>query len=128
MGLQSKGAGCGVGVNRVIGVDDPICGKRFEDCRDLGRNKETTATTQFIKVLTNLGRNFFRHAQSIEPSGYTRLGPAIRHSTYRLSQLNSKNKLLILLTDGKPTDYDRYEGRYGIEDIHNAIVVAKIWV
>jgi nitric oxide reductase NorD protein len=60
------------------------------------------------------------HIPSIEPQGYTRLGPAIRHATELLSNQGGKHKLLILLTDGKPTDYDRYEGRYGVEDIHHA--------
>ena len=30
-----------------------------------------------------------------------------------------------MLTDGKPTDYDHYEGRYGIEDIHHAFLEAQ---
>ena len=30
-------------------------------------------------------------------------------------------KVLLLLSDGKPIDYDRYEGRYGIADIRQAI-------
>lgn len=102
----------------------PFAEKRFEVAGTWSETRNHCYYTVY-KSFDQPWTEFFRHAQSIEPSGYTRLGPAIRHSTYRLSQLNSKNKLLILLTDGKPTDYDRYEGRYGIEDIHNAIVVAK---
>jgi nitric oxide reductase NorD protein len=33
----------------------------------------------------------------------------------------SKNKWLILLSDGKPNDYDRYEGKYGINDVKQAL-------
>ena len=33
--------------------------------------------------------------------------------------------MLILLTDGKPCDYDRYEGCYGIEDVRKAIQEGK---
>lgn len=68
---------------------------------------------------------FFDHAPQIEPQGYTRLGPAIRHSTTLLSQSGTRTKLLVLLTDGKPTDFDRYEGRYGMEDIYHSILEAR---
>lgn len=69
--------------------------------------------------------DFQAHAPRIEPQGYTRLGPAIRHATRLLSETGARTKLLILLTDGKPTDYDRYEGRYGIEDIFHSFLEAK---
>ncbi len=59
---------------------------------------------------------------SVQPAGYTRIGPALRHATALLHKRPSHNKKwLILLSDGKPTDYDRYEGRYGIEDIKQAL-------
>ncbi len=58
---------------------------------------------------------------SLQPSGYTRIGPAIRHAHYLISQRESKNKWVILLTDGKPNDYDRYEGKYGIADVKQAL-------
>jgi nitric oxide reductase NorD protein len=68
---------------------------------------------------------FLLQIPKIEPTGYTRLGPAIRHATELLIQKGGRQKLLILLTDGKPTDYDRYEGRYGIEDIRHANMEAR---
>lgn len=58
---------------------------------------------------------------AIEPSGYTRIGPALRHSGALLDKRNSKNKWVILISDGKPNDYDRYEGKYGINDIKQAL-------
>lgn len=58
---------------------------------------------------------------SIEPDGYTRMGPALRHATSILSRLPSRRRLLLLLTDGKPNDYDRYEGSYGVADVRQAI-------
>lgn len=57
----------------------------------------------------------------LHPTGYTRIGPALRHGTEMLRKTQAKKKLLLLISDGKPTDYDRYEGRYGIEDIRQAI-------
>lgn len=58
---------------------------------------------------------------AVEPGGYTRIGPALRHAGARLNRLDAKNKWIILLSDGKPNDYDKYEGQYGIQDIKQAL-------
>jgi nitric oxide reductase NorD protein len=58
---------------------------------------------------------------AVEPGGYTRIGTALRHSGELLNNRNTKNKWLILLSDGKPNDYDKYEGKYGIQDIRQAL-------
>ena len=57
----------------------------------------------------------------LEPRGYTRIGPALRHATALLAAEPAERRLLLLISDGKPTDYDRYEGRYGIADVRQAI-------
>jgi len=59
--------------------------------------------------------------QSIRPGFYTRMGAAIRQATKVLVEQRSSQKLLLILTDGKPNDIDHYEGRFGIEDTHQAI-------
>lgn len=58
---------------------------------------------------------------ALQPEGYTRIGPALRHAGSLLQQRHSKNKWVIILSDGKPNDYDRYEGQYGINDIKQAL-------
>jgi nitric oxide reductase NorD protein len=58
---------------------------------------------------------------AVEPSGYTRIGAALRHSGAMLSKRETKNKWVILISDGKPNDYDRYEGKYGINDVKQAL-------
>ncbi|PHR72534.1 MAG: NorD protein [Lutibacter sp.] len=58
---------------------------------------------------------------AIEPSGYTRIGAALRHSGALLDKRNTKNKWVILISDGKPNDYDRYEGKYGVNDVKQAL-------
>jgi len=63
--------------------------------------------------------------QSIRPGFYTRMGAAIRQATKVLQEQRSTQKLLLILTDGKPNDIDHYEGRFGIEDTHQAIAEAK---
>jgi len=56
---------------------------------------------------------------------YTRLGTAIRQSTRILEKQPTQNKLLLIISDGKPNDIDRYEGRYGVEDTKKAILEAR---
>jgi len=58
---------------------------------------------------------------SIEPQGYTRIGAALRHSGALLDSRSTKNKWVILISDGKPNDFDKYEGRYGINDVKQAL-------
>jgi nitric oxide reductase NorD protein len=57
----------------------------------------------------------------IKPKGYTRIGGALRHSGALLHKRDNKNKWVILLSDGKPNDYDRYEGKYGVNDVKQAL-------
>ena len=59
--------------------------------------------------------------QAIRPGYYTRMGAAIRHATALLEKEMPSQKLLLILTDGKPNDLDKYEGRYGIEDTRRAV-------
>jgi len=63
--------------------------------------------------------------QAIRPGYYTRMGAAIRQATALLNKESSTQKLLLILTDGKPNDLDKYEGRYGIEDTRMAVLEAK---
>lgn len=58
---------------------------------------------------------------AIEPSGYTRIGTALRHAGARLDTRKTKSKWIILVSDGKPNDYDKYEGKYGINDVKQAL-------
>lgn len=62
---------------------------------------------------------------AIKPGYYTRMGAAIRQSTNLLKMQPHKQRLLLIVTDGKPNDLDRYEGRYGIEDTRMALHEAR---
>ena len=61
----------------------------------------------------------------LEPKGYTRIGPALRHATDRLALVPSRKRLLLMITDGRPNDFDRYEGRHGIADVRQALREAR---
>jgi nitric oxide reductase NorD protein len=62
---------------------------------------------------------------ALQPGYYTRLGAALRAATQRLKQRPERQRLLILLTDGKPHDLDGYEGRLGREDTREAVREAR---
>ncbi len=62
---------------------------------------------------------------AIGPKDYTRMAPAIRHLTSLLEKSESKTRLLISLSDGKPEDYDGYNGEYAIEDTRKALLEAR---
>ena len=62
---------------------------------------------------------------ALEPEGYTRAGPAIRHAAELLAHQPAGHRLLLILSDGKPNDVDEYEGQYAVEDTRQAIVEAR---
>ena len=59
----------------------------------------------------------------------TRMGTAIRHACAKLEKQQTEQRLLILLSDGFPQDYDYGEDRssyeYGIQDTMMALMEAK---
>jgi len=62
---------------------------------------------------------------AIKPGFYTRMGAAIRHATAQLVKQGASQRLLLIVTDGKPNDLDCYEGRYGVEDTRMAVLEAR---
>lgn len=64
---------------------------------------------------------FMNQVDGISPAGYTRIGPALRHATHLLAERKERHKLLLLFTDGRPTDFDKYEGQYGLGDVRQAV-------
>lgn len=62
---------------------------------------------------------------ALKPGYYTRMGAAIRDATRRLGLRPERQRLLLVLTDGKPNDIDIYEGRYGLEDTRHAVQEAR---
>jgi nitric oxide reductase NorD protein len=67
-----------------------------------------------------------RRIAGLEPERYTRAGAALRHATAALMREPAQHRLLVMLSDGKPNDVDHYEGRYGVEDLRQAVTEAKL--
>jgi nitric oxide reductase NorD protein len=64
-----------------------------------------------------------RRMLALKPQDYTRMGAAIRHVGARLEERSPAQRLLLVLTDGRPHDpADGYEGRYGLEDTRRALL------
>jgi nitric oxide reductase NorD protein len=72
------------------------------------------------------GSNVRNRIAALEPDGFTRAGAAIRHATALLSREPATQRILLLLSDGRPNDVDIYEGRYGIEDTRRAFGEARL--
>ncbi|MEW9898674.1 VWA domain-containing protein [Chitinivorax sp. PXF-14] len=62
---------------------------------------------------------------ALKPGFYTRMGAAIRHTAAILARQRSAQRLLLIVTDGKPNDLDRYDSRYGLEDTRKAVEEAR---
>lgn len=106
-----------------------------ETLRDLGHrvsiaafssNTRTECTYLRIKDFSDSWKLVPERIHGLKPQGYTRMGPAIRHATYRLDKIRARKKLLLVISDSKPTDYDAYEGTHGESDVHHAVLEARI--
>jgi len=70
-----------------------------------------------------------RRIGAMKPHKSTRMGPAIRHTIEKLRTTGSRLKVLILLSDGYPQDFDygadRSSRDYGLHDTAMALREAK---
>lgn len=51
----------------------------------------------------------------------TRMGTALRHAGFRLSQQRAEKQILLLVTDGEPSDIDVTDRDYLVEDARHAV-------
>lgn len=125
--LSSDGYAAG---NRIIDVEKEVSilfGEILNEFNiDFSIDSFYSKTRNFSTYLTikdfDENWNTAKHkVGAIEPSGYTRIGAALRHAGARLDNRKTKNKWIILISDGKPNDYDKYEGKYGINDVKQAL-------
>jgi len=81
---------------------------------------------QRIKDFTeHNGDRIRRRIAGIEPGGFTRLGGAVRFASRHLARRSAGHRLLLILSDGRPNDVDRYQGSHGVEDARRAILEAR---
>lgn len=71
------------------------------------------------------GDRIRRRIAAVGPGGFTRLGAAVRFASRHLARRSAGHRLLLILSDGRPNDVDRYQGPYGVEDARQAILEAR---
>ena len=66
---------------------------------------------------------------AMQPRSYTRMGPAIRHTTTKLTAQPMRTRLMIIVSDGYPQDEDygpdRGDNEYGLQDTAQALREAE---
>ena len=89
-----------------------------------------SATNVRVHTLKDFGeRNataVMERISALSPHGTTRLGAAVRHATAQLSNHPAPHRLLLILSDGKPFDYDWYFVDYAIQDSRQAVMSARL--
>jgi nitric oxide reductase activation protein len=79
---------------------------------------------RFVRIKEFDGRfhqGALRRLAGLEPSGYTRLGAAVRHATHLAAdRAGTGHRLVVLLSDGFPHD-DDYRDRYAEHDTRRAL-------
>ncbi len=128
LSLSSDGYAKG---NRIIDIEKQVSilfgevlNENFVDFQIDGFYSKTRNNTSYItlKAFDEPWQKAKLKIGAVQPQGYTRIGPALRHASALLKKRKMRKKWLILLSDGKPNDYDRYEGKYGIRDIKQALL------
>tara|TARA_Y100001960_G_scaffold65632_1_gene68988 strand:+ start:2247 stop:5441 length:3195 start_codon:yes stop_codon:yes gene_type:complete len=70
-----------------------------------------------------------RRLDKVAPLHATRMGPAIRHATTKLSKIDAKTKFMFVISDGRPQDrgYSRegVEKEYAVQDTRMALMEAR---
>ena len=61
----------------------------------------------------------------LEPQLSTRLGTALRHAGAEIAALRSHRKLILVLTDGEPSDIDVVDPRDLVEDARRAVLALR---
>ncbi len=70
-----------------------------------------------------------RRLDKVAPLHATRMGPAIRHATTKLANIDAKTKFMFVISDGRPQDrgYSRegVEKEYAVQDTRMALMEAR---
>lgn len=84
-----------------------------------GFSSNTRAEVNYYRLLefgAPLDPNATRKIRSAPGRYSTRMGAAMRHATTRLAHERADHRVILLITDGAPSDVDVYEPQYLIED------------
>jgi len=105
----------------ILGQGLAALDDRFAICAFSSNGPENCAFFVYKEFDEPWDNEGIRRVLGARPHNSTRIGPALRHSGYRLSRLEARQRLIILITDGKPMDsgYDP-NSRYAQHDVRMA--------
>jgi nitric oxide reductase activation protein len=105
----------------ILGQGLAALGDRFALCGFSGNGREHCEYLIFKDLDDEWGAETQRRLMAAHPLSGTRIGAALRHSGYRLSRVEAKQRLILLITDGKPMDVGYDPGtRYAQFDVRMA--------
>ncbi len=109
----------------LMGEALEVLGDRYAISGFSGMRRSRSDFYHIKDFAENYNKEIKGRIAAITPQEYTRMGPPVRHATKILQEVDAKVRLLIILSDGKPEDYDDYKGEYAIEDTRHALIEAK---
>lgn len=130
---QSLSTESWLGDNQVLELEKKIAtvlGSSFQNVGivwGLASFYSNTRRDVHFNWIKQMGHNHFSGAclADLKPEGATRLGPILRHATKFLNKRKETKKMLLFISDTKPTDFDYYEGQYGAQDFAKALQEAR---
>ncbi|CAN8139727.1 nitric oxide reductase NorD protein [uncultured Thiomicrorhabdus sp.] len=74
-----------------------------------------------IKDFEQTASDALVNLSSVTAEYSTRLGAALRHARHKIENRDERHKLILVITDGQPSDIDVYDDKYLIEDAAMAV-------
>lgn len=108
----------------ILGHGLAALGDRFAICGFSGNGREQCEFFVYKDFDAAWDRAAIGGVLAAYPRSATRIGAALRHATYRLAQIPARQRLILLVTDGKPMDagydpntrYAQYDVRMACEE------------
>lgn len=83
--------------------------------------RERVHYRRLVDFCGDLGEDSVGAVQAAAPRWSTRLGAALRHATGLVAAEEADRRVIIVLTDGAPSDVDVFDDRYLVEDARMAV-------
>jgi nitric oxide reductase activation protein len=105
----------------ILGQGLASLGDRFSISGFSGNGRENCEFFVYKDFDEKWDRDTIEPLLSANPLHTTRMGAALRHSGYRLAHIGARTRLIVLITDGKPNDYEYDpQTRYAHYDVRMA--------